>query len=142
MLKSQKKADIPILLHTNESIGHYYPGKTSITLKEIFNFLKYFPDNKIILAHWGGGIFFYRLMKKTVKEVLKNTWFDTAASPYLYEKKIYTVSTQILGPERILFGSDFPLLKPGRYFKEMREAGLPDTTIKKICGDNARLLLA
>ena len=137
-----KKADIPILLHTNESIGHYYPGKTSITLKEIFNFLKYFPDNKIILAHWGGGILFYRLMKKIVKEVLKNTWFDTAASPYLYEKKIYTVATQIVGPDRILFGSDFPLLKPGRYFKEMKEAGLPDTTIKKICGDNARLLLA
>lgn len=137
-----KKADIPILLHTNETIGHYYPGKTSITLKEIFNFLKYFPDNKIILAHWGGGILFYCLMKKIVKEVLKNTWFDTAASPYLYEKKIYTVATQIVDPGRILFGSDFPLLKPGRYFKEMKESGLPDTTIKKICGDNARLLLA
>jgi predicted TIM-barrel fold metal-dependent hydrolase len=113
-----KKADIPILLHTNESIGHYYPGKTSITLKEIFNFLKYFPDNKIILAHC------------------------TAASPYLYDKEIYSVSTQILGPDRILFGSDFPLLKPGRYFKEMKAAGLPETIIKKICGDNARSLLA
>lgn len=137
-----RDADIPILLHTNESIGHYYPGKTSITLKEIFNFLNSFPDNKIILAHWGGGILFYNLMKKTVKDALKNTWFDTAASPYLYEKRIYPISAQILDPSKILFGSDFPLIRPSRYFKEMREAGLPENSIKKICGENAQSLLA
>jgi uncharacterized protein len=137
-----RDADIPLLLHTNESIGHYYPGKTSITLKEIFNFLNYFPDNKIILAHWGGGILFYNIMKKTVKDVLKNTWFDTAASPYLYEKMIYPISAQLVGPSKILFGSDFPLLRPSRYFKEMREAGLSGNNIKKICGENAQSLLA
>lgn len=131
--------DVPILLHTNESVGHYYPGKTPITLKEIYDFIQYFPDNKIILAHWGGGLFFYNLMKREVKRVLKNTWFDTAASPYLYEKEIYSISTKILGPDRILFGSDFPLLKPGRYFKEMEEAGLSKDAIRKICGENAAL---
>ena len=132
--------DVPILLHTNESVGHYYPGKTPITLKEIYDFLQYFPDNKIILAHWGGGLFFYYLMKKAVKGVLKNTWFDTAASPYLYEKEIYSISIKVLGPDRILFGSDFPLLKPDRYFKEMKETDLSKDTIKKICGENAASL--
>ncbi len=134
-----KRFDVPILLHTNESVGHYYPGKTPITLKEIYGFLQGFPDNKIILAHWGGGILFYHLMKKAVKGVLQNIWFDTAASPYLYDKEIYSISTTIVGSDRILFGSDFPLLNPGRYFKEMKEAGLSEDVIRKICGENAAL---
>jgi len=135
-----KGFDVPILFHANEPVGHYYPGKTPITLKEVYDFLQYFPDNKIILAHWGGGILFYHLMKKAVKGVLENTWFDTAASPYLYDKEIYSISTTIVGPDRILFGSDFPLLKPGRYFKEMKEAGLPKDVMRKICGENAASL--
>jgi len=73
---------------------------------------------------------------------LKNTWFDTAASPYLYEKMIYPISAQLVDPSKILFGSDFPLLRPSRYFKEMREAGLSENSIKKICGENAQSLLA
>jgi len=136
-----QKFDVPILLHTNESVGHYYPGKTPMTLKEIYDFLYSFPDNKIILAHWGGGIFFYYLMKKVVKGVLKNTWFDTAASPYLYDKEIYSISTKIVGFDKILFGSDFPLIKPSRYFKEMKDAGLSKDAIGTICGENAASLL-
>ena len=136
-----QRFDVPILLHANESVGHSYPGKTSLTLKEIYDFLQYFPDNRIILAHWGGGLFFYHLMKREVKRVLQNTWFDTAASPYLYDPQIYSIATRIVGPEKILFGSDFPLLKPGRYFKEMNAAGLSPDAIKKICGENAASLL-
>jgi predicted TIM-barrel fold metal-dependent hydrolase len=133
--------DVPILLHANESVGHYYPGKSPMTLKEIYDFLCSFPDNKIILAHWGGGIFFYYLMKKEVKGVLKNTWFDTAASPYLYDKAIYSISTEIVGFDKILFGSDFPLIKPSRYFKEMKDTGLSKDVIEKICGENAASML-
>jgi predicted TIM-barrel fold metal-dependent hydrolase len=139
--KISQKFDVPILLHTNEPVGHYYPGKTPMTLKEIYNFLYSFPDNKIILAHWGGGIFFYSLMKKVVKGVLKNTWFDTAASPYLYGKEIYAIFTKIAGFDKILFGSDFPLIKPSRYFKEMKDAGLSKDAIGAICGENAASLL-
>ena len=136
-----RRYNVPILLHTNESVGHQYPGKTRITLREICDLLKYLPDNKIILAHWGGGLFFYHLMKRDLKGLLKNTWFDTAASPYLYDKDIYSIALRIVGPERILFGSDFPLLNPGRYLKEIKEAGLSKDAIEKICGENAALLL-
>lgn len=137
-----RRFDVPVLLHTNEPVGHYYPGKTKMTLKEMSDFLRYFPDNKIVLAHWGGGLLFYYLMKRDMKELLKHTWFDTAASPNLYDTDIYSVASKIVGPDRILFGSDFPLLSPGRYFKEMEEAGLPRDAIGKICGENAALLLA
>ena len=136
-----QRLDVPILLHTNEPVGHAYPGKTAVTLHELYRFLRQYNANRFVLAHWGGGIFFYHLMKREVKEVLRNTWFDTAASPFLYDKEIYAFATRILGPDRILFGSDFPLLKAGRYFEEMKEADLSDKTISNICGENAARLL-
>jgi hypothetical protein len=133
--------ELPVLIHTNEPVGHIYPGKTPMTLTQIYQFIKRFQKNTIVLAHWGGGLFFFHLLKKEVKEYLKNIYFDTAASPFLYDPEIYPIAVQLVGSDKILFGSDYPLLPPQRYFKEMAEAGLPDTQIKKICGMNAARLL-
>ena len=72
---------LPVLIHTNEPVGHDYHGKTPITLSQIYGLIKRFTDNKIVLAHWGGGLFFYALMKKDVKQILKNVYFDTADLP-------------------------------------------------------------
>jgi len=136
-----EKKNSPVLIHTNEPIGHEYPGKTSNTLGQIYRLVKKYKKNKIILAHWGGGLFFYNLLKKEVKQSLKNVFFDTAASPFLYEPEIYKAGIQIAGQNKILFGSDFPLLKPERYFKEIDQAGLTKNEIDSICGTNATPIL-
>jgi len=133
---------VPVLFHTNEPVGHVYPGKTPVQLNEIYSLIKRYPSNKIVLAHWGGGLFFYSLMKKEVREVLKNVWFDTAASPYLYAPLVYRIAGELLGFEKILFGSDYPLLKPDKYFREMAEAGLSSEALGMVKGENAARLLA
>ena len=133
--------EVPLLLHTNEPVGHHYAGKAPMTLRQIYLFLKAYPSNRIILAHWGGGLFFYALMKKEVRDVLQNVWFDTAASPYLYTPDIYRIAGEIIGFEKILFGSDYPLIRPQRYFKEMRSAGLSPSSMEQIEGLNAAQLL-
>ena len=97
--------NLPVLVHTNEPVGHHYHGKTPITLAQIYRLVKRFPANKIVLAHWGGGLFFFGLMKREVKETLKNVYFDTAASPYLYDSRVYQIADQTVGVEKILFGS-------------------------------------
>jgi predicted TIM-barrel fold metal-dependent hydrolase len=130
-----------LLLHTNEPVGHIYPGKAPMTLAQIYAFIKHFPENKIVLAHWGGGIFFYTLMKKEVTKTLKNVYFDTAASPFLYQTSIYTMAKRTVGIDKILFGSDYPLLKPERYFKELDQTGLTYEDIENIKGINAAKLL-
>jgi predicted TIM-barrel fold metal-dependent hydrolase len=134
--------DVPLLLHTNEPVGHQYPGKAPMILRQIYDFLKSYPSNRVILAHWGGGIFFYSLMKKEVKDVLKNVWFDTAASPFLYNPEIYRLAGEMIGFDRILFGSDYPLIKPGRYFKEIKSSSIPPQSINQILGDNAAVLFS
>ena len=134
-------ANLPVLIHTNEPVGHQYPGKTANTLTQIYGLVTRFSQNKIVLAHWGGGLFFYGLLKKEVQSNLTNVYFDTAASPYLYDPEIYQVARKSIGLEKILFGSDYPLLSPARYFKELKEAGLSDDERKNICGLNAARLL-
>lgn len=136
-----RERDVPVMVHTNEPVGHRYPGKTPNTLAQIYRLVKRFSGNRIILAHWGAGLFFYALLKKEVTETLGRIWVDTAASPYLYRPEIYLRCGEIFGFEKILFGTDFPLLRPGRYFKEMEEAGIPDFARDQILGENAKALL-
>jgi hypothetical protein len=136
-----REKNLPALIHTNEPVGHVYPGKTPNTLIQIYRLVKRFPENKIVLAHWGGGIFLYNILKKEVKESLKNVYFDTAASPFLYDPGIYRLAIKLAGKNKILFGSDFPLIKPTRYFNEMRKAGLSGAEMDSICGKNAATLL-
>lgn len=136
-----RKFDAPVMIHTNEPVGHQYPGKTDNTLAQIYALVKRYQGNHIILAHWGGGIFFYNLLKKEVSSVLANVWFDTAASPYLYSPDIYRHAMVLAGEEKLLWGTDFPLLKPGRYFKEIEKAGLTDRQRQMLTGGNAAALL-
>ena len=141
IMSLSRRYDVPILIHTNEPLGHDYPGKTPMTLGQIYALVQQYPSNRIVLAHWGGGILFYGLMKKDVREAFKNVWFDTAASPYLYTPMIYKIAGEIVGAEKILFGSDYPLISPARYLQELGEADLPETTIGMITGSNASRLL-
>ncbi|MBU1168564.1 MAG: amidohydrolase family protein [Proteobacteria bacterium] len=133
--------NFPVLIHTNEPVGHMYPGKTPISLSQIYNLAKAFPDNKIVLAHWGGGIFFYNLLKRDAKDVLKNIYYDTAASPFLYDPSIYPAAKSLAGLDKILFGSDYPLLRPSRYYKDMDASGISRADMDEMLGNNAARLL-
>jgi len=131
---------IPLLLHVNEPVGHDYPGKSLKTLQPIYHLLQLVPEVTVILAHWGGGFFFYELMPE-VARVSRNVHYDTAASPFLYRPQVYSTAVRIIGPDRILWGSDFPLLPPSRYFRELAGAGLSSRVRAKIQGGNAQRLL-
>ena len=132
---------VPLLLHTNEPVGHLYPGKSLMQPGDIYALVQAFPNLTLILAHWGGGLFFYQLLKKEVAETLARVYFDTAASPYLYRPQIYKIAVEILGPEKILFGSDYPLLPPSRYRQELAVAGVSEDDQELILGGNAVRLL-
>lgn len=131
-----------LLIHANEPVGHTYPGKAPWGLDFYYALARLAEGVPLILAHWGGGLCFYQLLKKEVSEVLANVYYDTAASPFLYRSSIYAQMVQIAGIEKILFGSDYPLLSAGRYFDEMAASGLAEEQIGAICGGNAKRLFA
>ena len=131
---------IPIVLHCNERLGHPYPGKGTTPLERFYEFIVSFPNLPVILAHWGGGLPFYELMPEVEKR-MANVYYDTAASPFLYSKKIYAIVSEMVGVRKILFGTDFPLLSPRRYFQELEESGLSGEDREKILGMNFLKLL-
>jgi predicted TIM-barrel fold metal-dependent hydrolase len=47
----------------------------------------------------------------------------------------------MVGIEKIFFGTDFPLISPQRYFKEMEESGLSKQDREKILGTNFSKLI-
>ncbi|MDC7225606.1 MAG: amidohydrolase family protein [Spirochaetales bacterium] len=141
VMKAALEREKPVMMHVNEPIGHNYSGKAPMTISGIYNFVKAYPDNRIILAHWGGGLFFFHSLKKEAKQLLKNVWYDSAASPYLYDKTIWKTAVDIIGPERILLGTDFPLLSIDRYIKELDASGLGREELEMICCRNAEGLL-
>lgn len=129
-----------MLMHANEPVGHQYPGKALLGLDFYYGLAAVAADCSLILAHWGGGLGFFQLLRKEAPKILENVYYDTAASPFLYKPAIYTHMAAIVGRERILFGSDFPLISPARYFEEMKEAGLAPEEMSAIAGDNAARL--
>ena len=131
---------VPILTHTSEPVGHLYPGKGNVTVQTVVNLASAFPDLKLICGHWGGGLPFYELMKE-VAASLANVYYDTAASPYLYDPRVYRAATVLAGPEKILFGSDYPLLKIARCARQVVDAALPEEDTARILGLNAARLL-
>ncbi len=133
----REKGNLPCMIHTNEPVGHAYPGKTPVTLEQIQKLAATFPDNRIILAHWGGGIFFYHIMKKQLKQTLKNIWYDTAASPFLYDPAVYDMAVQAGVLDKVLLGTDFPLLSPDRYYRDLDASGLKKEEKQAVLGDNA-----
>ncbi len=132
---------VPLLLHTNDPLGAPYPGKARIHLPSLYNLLKTFPPVNWILAHWGGGLPFYGLLKKEVPDTFHRVYFDTAASPYLYRPAIYRLGAEMVGPDKILFGSDYPLLPLSRYLQELEAANLPPEWQEMILGQNLAQLL-
>jgi len=135
-----KKHNLILLTHTSEPVGHIYPGKGAVTPDMIYPFITNFPDLTIVCAHWGGGLPFYGLMPE-VKKAMENVYFDTAASPFLYSPQIYSEVSRLIGADRILFGSDYPLLTPGRLLREIDSAVLTEEEKSLILSGNARRLL-
>ncbi len=134
-----QERNLPLLIHVNESVGHDYAGKGDVSIKEAADFAEMYPQLTIIFAHWGGGLFFYELMRG-MKRQLQNVYYDTAASPFLFSSAVYRVAREIGILHKILLGTDYPLISPRRYLRELSEAGLQDGEIEMVQGQNARRL--
>jgi predicted TIM-barrel fold metal-dependent hydrolase len=126
--------------HSSEPLGHLYPGKGDLTPEVLFPFIQVYPDLKLVCAHWGGGLPFYALMPE-VRRSLTNVYFDSAASPYLYQPTVYSRVGDLVGYDHLLFGSDFPLLKPLRLIRDVQTLKLDPAALNLFMGQNACKLL-
>lgn len=135
-----RDAGLPVTVHASEPVGHTYPGKGESTPEKLMRLAINFPENRIVLAHLGGGLPFYEAMPE-VGEALKNVWYDTAALPYLYRPTSVEATVATSGANSILFGTDYPLLTHRRVMEHVKAARLDPGDLDAILGGNAATLL-
>ncbi len=131
---------IPLVLHCSEPVGHDYPGKGTATPDKVAAFALRHPGLLLICAHLGGGLPFYAHMPE-VAELCRRLWFDTAAGPYLFAPTAYRAVIDLCGADRLLFGSDHPLLPARRYIDAFAQAELTPAERDLVMGGNAASLL-
>lgn len=140
LMDATRELGLIVLTHSSEPVGHLYPGKGKTTPEKLYSFVLNFPENPIVCAHWGGGLPFYSLMPE-VAQATTNVYYDTAASPLLYSPEILSTVVAIDGPDRVLFGTDFPLIKHDRHVKEIWGSSVSKGAQEQILGNNAQALL-
>ncbi|MGE0541097.1 MAG: amidohydrolase family protein [Dehalococcoidia bacterium] len=131
--------DAVLMLHASEPVGHAYPGKTGGPLADVWGFVSAHAGVTAILAHLGGGLPFYAHMPE-VRAAFDRVYVDTAAVPWLYERTALRTVIDLIGHERLLFGSDFPLRHPRQDLRWLRATGLERHELAAVLGDNASAL--
>ena len=126
--------------HSSEPVGHSYPGKGRSGPEALWRVIRSFPDVTVVCAHWGGGLPFYALMPEVGEDLRQNVYFDTAASPLLYNAQVFSAVAGLVGADRILLGSDFPLVRASRVLRHLEQSGLSDAQKDAIRAGNARRL--
>ena len=100
--------NLAVCIHCGEPVGHVYPGKDTTSLAPLPDVIRQHPGLKLILAHLGGGLPFYE-MNPHYAGMFQNVRYDLAANPLLYRINSVRAVLDMIGTERLLFGSDFPL---------------------------------
>ena len=140
LVEAARGRGLVLTTHSSEPVGHSYPGKGRTRPEALWRFIQAHPDVVLVCAHWGGGLPFYALMPE-VAAALGNVYFDTAASPFLYEERIFDLAARLVGPDKILMASDHPLIRPRRVLGELARSGLSPADRAAVAGGNAARLL-
>ena len=128
-----------VAVHGSEPVGHAYAGKGTTTPPKLLDLARRFPEVRFVFAHWGGGLAFYGLMPE-VRRALANAYFDSAASPLLYDERVFDAAVRCAGSDRVLLGSDYPLVRARRVIDQARRTLGPDDAAAALGGNAAALL--
>ena len=119
---------VPLLLHAFHKAVNQLPFET--TGEHVANLAKRYPELKIIMAHLGGNSYHGI---PAIRD-LENVWVDFSGSSYKADELQYAVEN--VGTDRILFGSDWPILYTSS-LGQLEELDLPEEEKDKIRYKNA-----
>lgn len=125
--------DLAILAHS-WSISDYNPSQKFSTPGLFERFIRAFPSVRFVLGHAGGrGQGRLEAIRLTTK--YPNVFLDFAGDIYCY-RLIKDLVTAV-PTERILFGSDYPMLETRAHLARVLLADISDDAKLKILRDNA-----
>ncbi|MGE5553762.1 MAG: amidohydrolase family protein [Betaproteobacteria bacterium] len=126
--------DFIILLHIGDR-PHQNRHATPARLRRLLEAL---PHLRIVAAHFGG----FQMWAEAREELVgQEVFFDTSSSLAFLSPEEAVEVIRRHGPDRILFGSDFPLWSPPAELALLQSLPLTDEERRLILWDNARRLL-
>lgn len=138
---------LPVNLHVTEPNGRGYPGRVLTPLQDFVRLAREHPATTFVLAHWAARLPVDPALGAEAQK-MSNVYYDTAASPLLYGPEVFREIIAAVGVERVLFGSDFPLIlypktecEPtmSRFIADIRStANLSEKEQAELFGDAAR----
>jgi predicted TIM-barrel fold metal-dependent hydrolase len=137
---------LPVNFHVTDPASKNYPGRVETPLADFVRLAREFPCTTFILSHLGGLL---PLVDSTAGS-LANLFYDTAASPLIYSPDILGRMFDAVDAEKVLFGSDYPLIlfpreetEPGftRFLAQVSEAKLTAAERTALLGGNLEGLL-
>ena len=136
LIEVLRRREMALTVHCSEPVGHLYPGKGRTTPDRVAGLVEISGGVRLVLAHWGGGLPLYALMPE-VSRSLSSVYFDTAASPFLYDRRIFEVVASLVGADRVLGASDYPLMRHSAIRKQVVSTGLSKSDRLAVLGGNA-----
>jgi uncharacterized protein len=121
--------DVPVLIHS----GHPIFSLPWIIEELTVNF----PGAKVILGHMGHGNVVYINSSIEIARRNANIFLETSGMPM--PTKIRD-AIDVLGPTRVLYGSDMPAFHPQSEIDKVRLSGLSEELVDRVLGLNARAL--
>lgn len=122
LLEKAAELKIPALLHC--------------TPEECKGLAEAVPDAIIIMAHMGFGNWNKAIM---VAEEYENIFLDTASS--CVDMGMIETAVEVIGAERLLYGSDTPILNPYIQLEKVRSAEISEGEKRLILGGNMMRIL-
>jgi predicted TIM-barrel fold metal-dependent hydrolase len=150
--------NIPILTHSDLYIYSYTGSPhskiegiddTACNTSRLFSsgLLDDLPNLKIIAAHLGGGIVFYRdfwyMKEPKYQRIFDQMYFDIAPAEF-YSERMLKAAISMVGADRIMFGTDYSLFGLDgvkRCVEQAKSYDIPDDQKEKILRTNAIKLL-
>lgn len=131
ILEMQADSGIPLLIHIEQ------PDENS-RLERVFDLLSDVRNVIAVLSHSGSSIAGISASLDAAK-TFENIYFDTAYSPAFFG--LIKGMINIVGADRILFGSNAPLGNPAAQLAKVLHADISDEAREKILSKNAVRIL-
>lgn len=127
LYRELERRGLPILIHMGDRRYDFsHP-------KRLCNVFEKYPDLRVIAAHFGAhGIV------EEARELLKDTpaMFDTSSSLPIFPAEYGNELVHWYGPERLMFGVDFPMWHHACEFRRFLSMGLTEEENQMILYDN------
>ncbi len=125
-----EQAGLPLLLHAGDRRYDCSNPNRLIPL------LRQFPRLKVIGAHLGGWSIYEEAARQLAG--FENLWFDCSSTFYWLDPQVAKSLIRMLGTDRVMFGSDYPMWTPQKELKTLLELGFTDEELECILSKNAK----